>query len=194
MDAMALRQTIREEMDRSRLAVLVRQGQSQALVSALPANPVDGQEVYLQTVAGVWHLRYRAAASQWDVVGGAPLFAIGGSMSTSSTVAVALTNGPAITVPVSGVYNVDLGCFVQQNAAGLSGPFVSARVGSGGTAMATAQFIGQAQFDGASIYATSQWTLAAGNVVSVFVATSGAAGVSVSYSAASLRLAPVRLS
>ena len=46
------------------------------IVDALPAIPVDGQEVYLQNTGManlniIWHLRYRLATARWEFLGGA---------------------------------------------------------------------------------------------------------------------------
>jgi hypothetical protein len=90
-----------------------------ALVTSLPVSPVDGQEIYYQspamTTAGVlWHLRYRAAAIgayKWEFVGGAALGQdIDANEGTASTVYVALpTAGPQVTVPLAGVYDIEIG-------------------------------------------------------------------------------------
>lgn len=48
-------------------------GSDVALVTSLPANPVDGQEIYFladSTNGIIWHLRYRVASSKWEYVGG----------------------------------------------------------------------------------------------------------------------------
>jgi hypothetical protein len=49
--------------------------QAWPVLTALPASPVDGQEIYFQADAGppavVWHLRRRA--SKWEFVGGPPI-------------------------------------------------------------------------------------------------------------------------
>src|SRR4051812_46438194 len=49
--------------------------QAWPVLTALPASPVDGQEIYFQADAGppavVWHLRRRA--SKWEYVGGPPI-------------------------------------------------------------------------------------------------------------------------
>lgn len=54
------------------------QGMGPPLVTSLPSNPLDGQEVYYLADAAngmIWHLRYRAASSsayKWEFVGGSP--------------------------------------------------------------------------------------------------------------------------
>lgn len=85
------------------------------VVTALPGGPTDGDEIYLQTAAmatakTMWRLRYRAAITKWEFIGGAPMRSEtgGGTTSTSATPAV-WTGGPTITVPVTGEYEVDFG-------------------------------------------------------------------------------------
>lgn len=86
-------------------------------VSALPAAPIDGQEIYYQasTASGVtWHLRYNAASSssyKWEYVGGSALRSEVETQeaTTSTTYADLATVGPSITVPVAGDYDISAG-------------------------------------------------------------------------------------
>lgn len=89
------------------------------VVSTLPTvGLVDGQEVYYQSAAmatdGIaWHLRYRSASAsayKWEYVGGSALRAVasGGASSTSATDAL-WSNGPLLTIPLTGVYEVNFG-------------------------------------------------------------------------------------
>jgi hypothetical protein len=87
------------------------------LSSVLPSTPLDGQEIYFQTVSmattGVcWHLRYNANSSsayKWEFVGGGDRFEGPlGDLATASTAPVVLTSGPTITLPVAGDYIVEL--------------------------------------------------------------------------------------
>lgn len=83
-------------------------------VTALPSNPVDGQEIYYAADATngvIWHLRYRAASSssyKWEFVGGPPLFAfVATAQSTTSGSYTALsTAGPSVSLPLAGDYDV----------------------------------------------------------------------------------------
>jgi hypothetical protein len=85
-----------------------------ALVTSLPAGPVDGQEVYYLadgTNGVVWHLRYRAASAsayKWEFVGGPPLAAVGSDTldTTASTTPVDLSPLVAVTVPLAGDYDL----------------------------------------------------------------------------------------
>lgn len=88
-------------------------------VTALPATPYDGQEIYFVADAanGVkWHLRYNAGSSsqyKWEYLGGPPVRAdvvtnqsLPGAQSTWEDLA---TVGPEITLPVGGDYQVEYG-------------------------------------------------------------------------------------
>lgn len=92
------------------------------LVTALPASPSDGQEVYFLADAtnGVeWHFRYRAASaasSKWEFIGGPPLFA---EVTAVENIAVATysnltTVGPSITIPAfAGDFIVEIGARID---------------------------------------------------------------------------------
>lgn len=92
------------------------------LVTALPAAPVDGQEIYLQTASMaadgvVWHLRYNAAEAsiyKWQFLGGGALFRFGtkqswNDRSTPNGVANQYLDpsAPQIRIPVAGTYQLD---------------------------------------------------------------------------------------
>jgi hypothetical protein len=89
-------------------------------VTALPASPVDGQQIYYLADATngiVWHLRYRASSSsahKWEHVGGGEVvLGPSGSIGTSSTSFVAFTGAPTYAPPLPGDYRVQWGGFVQ---------------------------------------------------------------------------------
>jgi hypothetical protein len=96
------------------------------LVTALPSNPVDGQEVYFQdaamATAGImWHVRYRAAAVgsyKWEVIGGSSLFA---ESTAGQTVTVPTIVPPQLVLPLAGEYTVGWGGrLYQSNSQGVS--------------------------------------------------------------------------
>jgi hypothetical protein len=99
-----------------------------AWVTALPAAPYDGQEVYYYVADGVvWHLRYRAAISdayKWEVLGAPP--PLTAEFVNQEALAVVLTtyqslSGPAVTLPLAGYYDVELGGYgYSSNASGTS--------------------------------------------------------------------------
>lgn len=93
-------------------------GGAGSLVSALPGSPVNGQEIYFQTAAMaaagvVWHLRYRSAATgsyKWEFVGGREIVSSAGASGTFTTANTSTftswTNGPSLTVPLAGDYDI----------------------------------------------------------------------------------------
>lgn len=98
------------------------------LVSALPANPVHGQEIRYQAAAGViWYLVYNALSSspyKWEWCGGSKL---NSEILASEAIAGASwqdapTNvGPSLTVPLAGEYDIEFAAHISMNAgAGVS--------------------------------------------------------------------------
>jgi hypothetical protein len=99
------------------------------IVTSLPATPFDGQEVIFVDVLGAatysWHLRYVAArvTNKWIFLGGASQVAeiaaseaLGGAANTYNA---APTNGPILTIPLSGDYMIAVSCiFTSVNGCG----------------------------------------------------------------------------
>lgn len=89
-----------------------------AFVSALPANPRDGAEVYFQStemaaLGVLWHLRYRSGASgsyKWEVISGNGMydFTPAGEFTASTTYTALTTAGPIVKVPLAGDYLIDV--------------------------------------------------------------------------------------
>lgn len=98
---------------------LIVQTPNAPLVTSLPSNAIDGQEVrYLadNTNGVVWNLRYRAGSSssyKWEFIGGAPLYNLVSPTSFESTTSGSYvdlaTVGPSLTVPLAGDYDVSIG-------------------------------------------------------------------------------------
>lgn len=96
------------------------------VVSSLPANPTDGQEVYWladATNGVMWRFRYNgtsASAYKWEFVGGPPLYSevTTAETTTSTTFAALATAGPAVVVPLAGDFNVDISFYGFNNSAG----------------------------------------------------------------------------
>lgn len=85
---------------------------SAPVVSSLPSSPVDGQECnYLADATNgvVWHLIYRSASGKWHMTGGPGLFSQVLSFPNLNQSAYFDWTGPAITVPLLGDYQVELG-------------------------------------------------------------------------------------
>ena len=82
-------------------------------VTALPASPVDGQEVYYAASPGsgvLWHLRYRSGASgsyKWEFLGGPPLHLDTETLFSTTSTSYTAT-GIAITAPLAGDYDIEL--------------------------------------------------------------------------------------
>jgi microcystin-dependent protein len=95
------------------------------LVTSLPSNPVDGQEVhYLADAANgvIWHLRYRAASTsayKWEFLGGSPLIHQIDTDEGGTTTAYAdfATVGPQLTTPLAGDYVAEYGALSYQTVA-----------------------------------------------------------------------------
>lgn len=92
------------------------------LVTSLPSNPVDGQEIRFVADASlgvVWTLRYRASANthKWEFIGGSPMYAESGMGSVTGTSSTSYQNvGPSLTFPLAGDYQLSYG------ATGLASP------------------------------------------------------------------------
>jgi hypothetical protein len=138
------------------------------VVTQLPTNPRDGQEVLYQadgTNGIYWHLRYHAGAPgsyKWVFIGGHGLRGVGGQTATStSNVYQALSTPCNVTVPLAGVYRWEWGGYLQQVQTGLCqinlGLYESTVVNQ------AAIHVGSAQYDLASVWALRDTTVATPN-------------------------------
>lgn len=95
------------------------------MVTALPPAAEDGQEVYYlaDAAAGrLWHLRYRRNGSPtypWEVLSASPLIAevVTSETTTSTSYTDLATDGPTITLPLAGDYDVTISAQSNQSAA-----------------------------------------------------------------------------
>jgi hypothetical protein len=85
------------------------------VVTSLPTNPIDGDEVIFLADANngiLWHLKYRASANstyRWEFVGGSPMRkSYEGALITASTNYTTLPNGPSLTVALPGEYRITI--------------------------------------------------------------------------------------
>jgi microcystin-dependent protein len=91
------------------------------LVTSLPSNPIDGQEVYYiadEPTGIIWHLRYRAASSsiyKWEYVGGPPIVAQTDA-DQGSAGGTAPHSTPILTLPRAGDYLLGFQNVVQGTA------------------------------------------------------------------------------
>lgn len=99
---------------------LIVQTPNAPLVTSLPSNAIDGQEVrYLadNTNGIIWNFRYRAGSSsayKWEFIGGTPMVANQGTGGQTSSNNYQTSNIPQITVPLAGDYSVGFGGYCQK--------------------------------------------------------------------------------
>jgi hypothetical protein len=143
-------------------------------VTTLPVSPVDGQEIYFlvsdlgDVVSGIWHLRYRATSMQpykWEFAGGEPMFReLDGSVAGTTTNVWTGRDGPTLTVPLAGVYEVSWGAqmtgipttaFIWQMGISVNNgtPAVDDYIQAGGPSSAGASFIWNASREMVRTYA-----------------------------------------
>lgn len=143
-------------------------GSVPTFVTALPASPVDGQEVYYlpdSTTPVVWHFRYRAGSpnlDKWEFLGGPPLVA---TVSTGETVTgtayttgQAATPGPGITLPLNGSYDITVMATITTAAVSGNAGFASMDCGTTGANDAWAAQVGTpaAVANSATVQATTR--------------------------------------
>lgn len=178
------------------------------LVNALPTvGVVDGDEVYYladttPSFGGpyIWHLRYRAAAtsaSKWEVV--APPLELRHLLQaqvTTNTNVKSLADGPAVTVPLPGDYDVLYSCVIGADKSTDSQPVVGIVKNVVGTSLsediAPISPVGSATYGWTGEQSGSaRVTLAAGDVVRMsyrsFTATV------VGFSVRQIRIRPIRV-
>lgn len=121
---------------------------SPPVVTSLPPSPSDGDNCFYlaDAVNGVvWNLKYRAgepSAHKWECVGGPALHAVESSSwsGVSSTSFATDANGPQVTVPLAGDYDVSFSCaYADNSVAGhdvLYVPAVSAAAAAASNAIA----------------------------------------------------------
>jgi hypothetical protein len=97
--------------------------------AALPTNPSDGDEVYWQYDATLnpaiaWHMRWNAAISRWEYLGGPPVIARTDFPINNSVVLPAYHDGgPQMNpVPKSGMWGFRFGCWLGVLASGAGTP------------------------------------------------------------------------
>lgn len=131
------------------------QGGTCIVVSALPTNPYDGQEVYYlasATKGVVWHLRYRAASAsayKWEFLGGAALtaqqpdvtgiFGTGAWGTLEQLAADTATN--SIVIPLAGDYELQHNGTIEQNTVGTPHCYLAVGYGGTGAGVAVAGFV-----------------------------------------------------
>lgn len=186
---------------------LIVQTPNAPLVTSLPSNAIDGQEVrYLanNTNGIIWNFRYRAGSSssyKWEFIGGQRLGqeGVGGNtwgtwLSTNSLTTVALSGGPSVTIPLAGDYEV-VGQANAYNAAGdsLIG-FTLATAGGTGWSFLDAMHYGFTSYQGITITGQKTITgLSANSIVSQYYAVSNVSAPGYFYNR-NLWVKPIRVS
>jgi len=95
---------------------LIVQTPNAPLVTSLPSNAIDGQEVrYLadNTNGIIWNLRYRAGSSssyKWEFIGGHPLMAYDSTQYNTTSTTLTRPGSSQITIPLAGDYSFDGSC------------------------------------------------------------------------------------
>lgn len=166
---------------------------SNRLYGALPTDPYEGQEIVYQnatmaTQSVMWRLRYwsgnSALVAKWVFLGGSRLIAgaSGGSgVVTSGGVGtfVTMPNGPQLTLPLSGTYDVYWQFDIQMTTAGGDG-----RVGVARNAAPTVLLSGLAWLSDSAVFegiSTSRQEKVGGNVAGDILKLSFASNVNVAF-------------
>lgn len=175
------------------------------VVTALPAGPTDGDEVYFQSTtmaaSGImWHLRYRAAATgsyKWEFVGGSDFMSTTGAVSgiTAASPTYALLSGPSFTIPVAGDYDVAIESRLYSTSNGVGNATYAAAFKNGvNTGVGIDQYQGSAgsavTLVAGSLARSGRFVCASGDVVDIRLSMSGGSGHS---DYRTLRIRPVRV-
>lgn len=142
---------------------LIVQTPNAPLVTSLPSNAIDGQEVrYLadNTNGIIWNFRYRAGSSstyKWEFIGGASLVA---EYNTDEAVAsssfTSFTNGPNLTLPLAGDYTIGFGASSVVSISGQQG-HIGLKINSTNATNSEAAGVGEAgQRD--AVWRQRNWT------------------------------------
>ena len=175
--------TISTASIRDRRSAVQGQGQVQPVLTALPAGPVDGQEIlYLAdaTLGIIWRFRYRTASAstyKWEFIGGTEFSAYTAGDVTRPTGSVYADVGPSITVPLAGEYIAQTHAESWNDAAAsgtLHGPAFNAVAPVGGEQGE------QATSNGGYVFTTRspriRKAIAASQIVSIYGAAYGSIG------------------
>jgi hypothetical protein len=158
-------------------------GTLQPFVTALPAGPIDGQEVdYLVTTAPggtvVWHLKYRSSDSRWYKIGGPPLLnrytSIANYPGWGYNSGGTTNTDPTITVPLAGRYEAQWSTLMYQDAVSGTGTRFASVIQTYGSIESLEDDIGNQQYH--QLQGRDWLDLAAGNVVRFTYAVNGPVG------------------
>jgi hypothetical protein len=153
-------------------------GSAVAYGTSLPASPTDGQEAILvdslTAATYQWRFRYNAAraTNRWEFIGGPP---VGAFVATREARAASPTTygdlptvGPQVTIPVAGIYEVEVGCLFDLFAG--SAGYMSYQIGATPAADvdAATQIIAGTANEGAACFASKRQTLPVGALVTKY--------------------------
>lgn len=174
------------------------------LVTALPGSPIDGQEIYYQNAdlaaQGIlWHFRYNAGSAspyKWEAVGkqqGSQKLQTAAAVQTTANVTTyaAMTNGPSHTAPLSGEWMQRGEGALQAQAAGVEGR-VARRV-NGVAGGIYGWIVAAAAFEANICSFEFSTNLAAGDVITLGVATNNLGLATGSVALWKLWMQPVRV-
>lgn len=178
------------------------------VVSALPANPVDGQVInYLASaeLGVIWQFRYREAstsAHKWEFVGGGWLWSnneanLKITLANKEFVYQQLAVTPEVTAPLPGDYEIQFGCtFVQcqviPEGVGFQLNYGLGQVGGG--IFDALPALAHSQFDFGTPWRSRVFTnLATGTQCRIFVAGNTLVANSWSTQTPSIMMRPIRV-
>lgn len=178
---------------------LIVQTPNAPLVTSLPSNAIDGQEVrYLadNTNGIIWNFRYRAGSSsayKWEFIGGPPI----GSLNTGSQSVAAntgtVTASPSLSIALPGDYRVDYGGLTATGT-GTGGQYAVIAPAYGGVSLGQDHEIGAA---GNTSYVTCaasrSFTFATANTLALNHRVDVSAGTSF-FLRRYIRITPIRVS
>jgi len=121
-----------------------------AMVTSLPASPVDGQEVlYVDSLTAptrTWRCRYNAQSTnayKWEVLGGTPLTGLNTTQQTVSAVTTWTNVVPtAITIPREGAYGLSGSLRVNNGYSGAQHIYMMMWTGTAGNVFGPQPLVG----------------------------------------------------
>jgi hypothetical protein len=184
---------------------LIVQTPNAPLVTSLPSNAIDGQEVrYLadNTNGIIWNLRYRAGSSsahKWEFIGGHPLLAYDSTQYNTTNTTLTRPGSSQITLPLAGDYSFDGSCGFVVSGTGAA-QYVYSHLTINGTAIGSSKtYLMASALSNAGVGQDSAFTrvrqddLSAGSNIYMMYA-SGASGLTVYIRFIRYSATPIRVS
>lgn len=184
---------------------LIVQTPNAPLVTSLPSNAIDGQEVrYLadNTNGIIWNFRYRAGSGstyKWEFIGGPPLSQYDSTQYSTTSTSLVRPGSSEITTPLSGDYLLDGSCGFVVAATGAS-QYAYSHLAIDGTAIGSAKtYVMASAYANSGVGQDSAFTnvrhdnFSAGQKVYMMYAC-GAAGITVYIRYIRYSMLPIRVS